>query len=139
MFLTTPIRVALKSHLQVRDFGGGSKGNLFSLLQNAQLHSLRFLYGAAAMAAILFVVMVFFIVYFREDPTILAGLSAVFGTSITGLIVLVVQMSKSVTQAGILLAMVSQLPDEDILEAIKALLLVDGGSAASGRATRNVG
>src|SRR5262249_17907905 len=124
MLLTRSIRTAIESRPLVEGFGQ-SQHDKVSLLRSAQAHSIRLFYAAATMAAALFVVMVVFIIRYRDDVQTLTELSAVFGTSIAGLITVVVRMSKSVTQAGILLAMVSQLPEEDVLEAMKALLRAD--------------
>lgn len=132
MLLTGPVRAALEGRTRTSGFGpDGGRADVAFLLGHALSHSVRLLYGAAAMAAIVFVVMIVLIVYYRDDLTILAGLSAAFGTGIAGLVTLVVRMSKSVTQAGVLLALVSQLPDEDALEALKALLRADSSTRTS--------
>jgi hypothetical protein len=94
-------------------------------LRNTQAHSLRLLYAAASMAAVLFVVMVVFVINYREAPQVLIALSAIFGVSIAGLIMLVFRMSKSATQAGLLLALVVNLQGSDVLEAMRAVLKAD--------------
>jgi hypothetical protein len=128
MLLSKSVRAAIENLRLVKGFGANDANNLSSLLKSAQTHSVQLLYGAAAMSGVLFVVMIVLIIQYRDDVKALTTLSTVFGTSIAGLITLVVRMSKSVTQAGILLAMVSQLPDEDVLEAMKALLRADGAT-----------
>jgi hypothetical protein len=123
--LEKSIRGAVERQIEGPAGGLGTKQTRVDLLSAAQNHSVRLLYGAAGMAAILFIVMIFFMVWYREDTAALAGLSAVFGGSIAGLITLVVKMSSSATQAGLLLALMSQLPREDALAALKAVLRAD--------------
>lgn len=122
------IRAAVERQLGAPVGGLGGAQTRSELLSQAQAHSVKLLYGAAGMAVVLFVVMMFFMVWYRDDTVALAGLSAVFGCSIAGLITLVVKMSSSATQAGLLLALMSQLPREDALEALKAVLRADAKS-----------
>lgn len=126
MLLTGPIRTTLeKGKVLVKGFGPGDSTLLAELLRNTQAHSLRLLYGAVAMAVVLFVIMVGLVINYREHAAIVTALSEVFGMSIAGLITLVFRMSKSVTQAGLLLALVSNLQGSDVLEAMRAILKAD--------------
>lgn len=123
--LEKSIRGAVESQVDAPVGGLGGAQTRAELLSAAQHHSVKLLYGAATMAVALFIVMIFFMVWYRDDTAALAGLSAVFGCSIAGLITLVVKMSNSATQAGLLLALMSQLPREDALEALKAVIRAD--------------
>lgn len=127
MLLSNEIRSAIEGQLRTTDFGaGGIKAGFVDILRDAQIHSTRLLYGAAAMTIMLFVLMVFFIVSLRDNPSSLMGISAIFGTSIFGLILAMMKISRSNTQAGLLLAMAANLRAEDALEAFKAILRADG-------------
>ncbi|MDX0722654.1 hypothetical protein GOD64_28240 [Sinorhizobium medicae] len=131
MQLTNQLRAAIEGQLRVKDFGGGGmKAGFITLLRNTQTHSTRLLYGAAAMTAVLFVFMMVLIVAHRDNPSSLTGISAIFGTSIFGLIIVMIRISRSITQAGLLLAITANLPPEDGLEALKAILRADGKSDA---------
>jgi hypothetical protein len=92
------------------------------------------MYCAAAMAVVLFVFMIWFVINFRHEVSVVVGLSAVFGTSITGLIVVIIRMARGITQAGLLLGLASQLSPEDTLAAMKAVIAADTASSSqSGR------
>jgi hypothetical protein len=136
MILTGSIRKALEEELRApRAFGVGRGAARAILLQRTYDHSVRLLYGAAAMSLMLFIVMIALLLATRDHPGVLTALSTVFGTSIAGLIGVMLRISKSVTQAGLLIAIVSSMPREDGLEALKIILHTD--KTQEGRSTRN--
>ena len=106
-----------------RQFGsGGAIGGVADGLQDVMAKSRIFLYGAGAMCIALFIVYLVLIVLHHQDTTKLAAFSSVFGISIAGLIATMMRMARSQVQSGILLALVSGLPQDDVLPALKAVL-----------------
>jgi hypothetical protein len=135
MQLEKAVREALQIETgSIAGLGSGRRTASFQLLEKAQLHSIRLMYCAAAMAVVLFVFMIWFVINFRHEVSVVVGLSAVFGTSITGLIVVIIRMARGITQAGLLLGLASQLSPEDTLAAMKAVIAADTASSSqSGR------
>jgi hypothetical protein len=126
MQLDPRVRTAIEAEVgSPKALGSGKASELGIFLRNAQRHSIRLGYVATAMAVCLFVLMVVLLVMLRENAALLTALGAVLGTSLAGTIRMVVKTSSAVTQAGLLSALVSQLPSEDALEAFRAVLRAD--------------
>ena len=109
---------------QGRAFGPGERGvaQIGSGLKDVLAKSRIFLYGAGGMCVILFFVYIILIIHDHQDTTKLVALSSAFGISIAGLIATMMRMADRQVQSGMLLALISGLPQDEILPAFKALL-----------------
>jgi hypothetical protein len=74
------------------------------------------------MCVSLFIVYLFLIIAYNQDTTRLVAFSAIFGISLAGLITAMMRMAADQVQSAMLLALVSELPQDEILPAMKALL-----------------
>jgi hypothetical protein len=100
----------------------GNRTAVADQLKKTSARSSLFLYGAAAMCLILFVVYLCLIVLANQDTTKLAALSTLFGVSLAGLIATMMRLAREQAETGMLLALVAELPQDEVLDAMKALL-----------------
>lgn len=106
-----------------RPFGsGGAVGRIATDLQAVMRQSTLFQYVAALMCVTLFIVYLVLVVRSDGDSIKLAALSTAFGISIAGLIASMMRMADRQVQSGTLLSLISALPQDDVLPALKALL-----------------
>jgi len=128
--LVANLRSAIKSEVgSLRGLGhrpGGRAVGLEARLKNLQTHMLRMFYLAAGMIVVLFAVMLAILVRFHDAPADLGLYSAFCGTGLAGLIVWMLRVSRGLTQSGLLIALIAELPREDALAALQALLRADG-------------
>ena len=99
-----------------------SSGLFQEELLATQKRSNRLYMISAVMIVILFVVLLVLMVVLRENAAVLAAVGTVCGTSIFGLIVVMTRIAKEVAMVGLLLALASKLPPEDVSEILRVLL-----------------
>lgn len=118
-----------------REFGGGGVvGQISDDLKQVQDRSRLFQYLAAVMIVVLFVAYLILLALHHNDTVKFAAYSSVFGISIAGLIATMIRMADGQAQSGILLSLISGLPQDEALPALKAIL--DHNQTTAGQPAR---
>lgn len=126
--LTKKVQEALERALNPysRDLGGG--GNGFSLskeLKVIQKNSQRFFYGAAAMCALIFLLILYLILTNQEDIAYVSAVYSIGGVGLAGLVTLMIKLAKAFTESNLTLVLASRLPTDDVRAVLNALLAGD--------------
>jgi hypothetical protein len=123
--LSQVLEDVLSSNIETtgRPFGPeGAVGKIGTDLRRVLDKSRIFQYVAGAMCVALFVVYLILVVLHHDDTIKLGAFSSVFGISIAGLITVMMRMADQQVQSGMLLSLISCLPQDEVLPAFKALL-----------------
>lgn len=118
------VRAAANSWIKA-NVGFSNEEKAPTLLEKTHRNSTMLMWSAAAMAGLLFLLMAYFVIYYRDNISALAGLTAIFGTSIAALVVLVAKMSSDLAQTGMMLDIINKLPPDQAFSALKVLMRTD--------------